>query len=54
MFGPFKRPWGQSTERLITDEIVRISDDFKIQTILQPNNFGLTEIWTRSDFGIPL
>ena len=36
------------------NKIVRISDDFEIPTILQPNDFGLSEIGTRSDFGIPL
>ena len=36
------------------NEIVRISDIFEIRTILQLNDFGLSEIGTRSDFSIPL
>ena len=37
-----------------SNDFVRISDVFEIRTILQPNDFGLYEIRTSSDFGIPL
>ena len=35
-------------------EIVLLLDVFEIRTILQPNDFGLSEIRTRLDFGITL
>ena len=35
-------------------QIIKISDKFKIRTILQPNESQTSEIQTSSDFGIPM
>ena len=36
------------------NDFVRILDVFESRTILLPNQSRLSEIWTSSDFGIPL